>query len=131
VHNFSKGMGLAAPQINIGRAAAVIRTPDGETVSLLNPRISDQSAEIDEQYEGCLSFFNVRGMVPRPLAIEVEHQDIDGTTRITTFERGTARLVCHEVDHLVGTLYRSRMRQGVEPIPVSTYKEAGREWTYR
>ena len=32
----------------------------------------------DEQYEGCLSFFDVRGMVPRPLAIEVEHQDIDG-----------------------------------------------------
>ena len=131
VHNFSKGMGLAAPQINIGRAAAVIRTPEGETVTLLNPRISDQSAETDEQYEGCLSFFDVRGMVPRPLAIEVEHQDIDGTTRITTFERGTARLVCHEVDHLVGTLYRSRMRQGVQPIPVSTYQEAGRQWTYR
>ena len=41
VHNFIKGMGLAAPQINIGRAAAVIRTPEGETVTLLNPRISD------------------------------------------------------------------------------------------
>ena len=67
-------MGLAAPQINIGRAAAVIRTPDGETITLLNPRICDESAETDEQYEGCLSFFEVRGMVPRPLAIEVEHQ---------------------------------------------------------
>jgi hypothetical protein len=31
---------------------------------------------------------DVRGMVPRPLAIEVEHQDIDGTVRITAFERG-------------------------------------------
>jgi hypothetical protein len=30
-------------------------------------------------------------MVPRPLAIEVEHQDIDGTTRITAVEKeGTA-----------------------------------------
>jgi peptide deformylase len=131
VHNFSKGMGLAAPQINIGRAVAVIRTPEGETITLLNPRISDESAETDEQYEGCLSFFDVRGMVPRPLAIEVEHQDIDGTTRITTFERGTARLVCHEVDHLVGRLYRSRMRPDVEPIPVSRYNQAGRQWTYR
>jgi peptide deformylase len=131
VHNFSKGMGLAAPQIGIGRAAAVVRTPEGETVTLLNPRVTDESAETDEQYEGCLSFFDVRGMVPRPLAIEVEHQDIDGTTRITTFERGMARLVYHEIDHLFGVLYRARMRPGIEPIPVSKYKEAGRQWTYR
>ncbi len=131
VHKFGKGMGLAAPQIGIGRAAAVIRTPEGETLTLLNPRICDESAETDEQYEGCLSFFDVRGMVPRPLAIEVEHQDVDGTTRITTFERGMARLVCHEVDHLCGILYRARMRPGVEPIPVSVYQGIGKQWTYR
>ncbi len=131
VHNFAKGLGLAAPQINIGRAAAVVRTPDGETVTLLNPRISDESADSDEQYEGCLSFFEVRGMVPRPLAIEVEHQDTDGTVRITTFERGMARMVCHEIDHLYGMLYRSRMRPGVDPIPVSTYHGTGQQWTYR
>jgi peptide deformylase len=131
VHNFTKGMGLAAPQINIGRAAAVIRTPDGETITLLNPRICDQSAETDEQYEGCLSFFEVRGLVPRPLAIEVEHQDIDGNVQMTAFERGIARLVCHEVDHLFGTLYRSRMRPGVEPIPLSKYTGTARQWTYQ
>ena len=117
VHNFTKGMGLAAPQINIGRAAAVVRTAEGETLTLLNPRICDESAETDEQYEGCLSFFAVRGMVPRPLAIEVEHQDIDGTTRITAFEKGMARLVCHEVDHLFGVLYRARMKPGVRADP--------------
>lgn len=131
VHNFTKGMGLAAPQINIGRAAAVIRTPDGETITLLNPRICDQSAQTDEQYEGCMSFFGVRGMVPRPLAVEVEHQDIDGNVQITAFEQGMARLVCHEVDHLFGTLYRSRMRRGVQPVPVSKYTGTGQQWTYR
>jgi len=61
-------------------------------------------------------------MVPWPLAIEVEHQDVDGITRITTFERRMARLVYHEVDHLFGVLYRSRMKPGAEPIPVSMYK---------
>ena len=131
VHNFVKGIGLAAPQIGIGRAAAVIRTPGGESVTLLNPRISDQSSETDEQYEGCLSFFDVRGMVPRPLGIEVEHQDVDGTVRITAFERGMARLVCHEVDHVHGLLYRARMRSGVEPISVAQYRGTGEQWTYR
>lgn len=130
VHNFVKGMGLAAPQIGIGRAAAVVRTPDGQTITLLNPRICDESAETDEQYEGCLSFFDVRGKVPRPLGIEVEHTDVDGNTRITVFERGMARLVGHEVDHLIGVLYRSRMRPGIEPIPVSEYQGTGRRWNY-
>ncbi len=88
VHSFTKGMGLAAPQIGIGRAAAVVRAPGGETITLLNPRICDESAEADERYEGCLSFFDVRGMVPRPLSIEVEHQGIDGKVKITVFEKG-------------------------------------------
>ncbi|MEU5772674.1 peptide deformylase [Streptomyces venezuelae] len=66
----------------------------------------------------------------RPLAISVEHTDIDGTERITIFERGLARLVAHEVDHLHGQLYRSRMREGVEPIPVSEYRGTGSTWQY-
>lgn len=131
VHTFAKGMGIAAPQIGIGRAAAVVRLPSGDTLTLLNPRVIDQSTETEEQYEGCLSFFDVRGMVPRPLSVEVEHQDVDGSTRITLFEHAVARLVAHEIDHLFGKLYRSRMRPGVEPIPVSQYKGTGQPWTHR
>jgi peptide deformylase len=92
VHTFGKGMGIAAPQLGIDRAAAIVRPVGGDTITLLNPRIIEQTGETDEQYEGCLSFFDVRGMVPRPLAIEVEHQDVAGRKRITVFERGVARL---------------------------------------
>lgn len=130
VHNFAKGLGLAAPQIGIGRSAAVVRTTDGQSITLLNPRIINESPETDEQYEGCLSFFDVRGMVPRPLTIEVEHQDTDGSLRITAFDKGEARLVHHEIDHLYGRLYRSRMRDGVEPVPVSQYMGTGQQWNY-
>lgn len=130
VHNFAKGMGLAAPQINIGRAVAMVRSPEGELITLLNPRVIDVSTDTDDQYEGCLSFFDVRGMVTRPLSIEVEHQDVDGTRRITTFERGLARLVAHEIDHLFGILYTSRMHPGIQPIPVAEYRGTGRQWTY-
>lgn len=131
VHNFGKGMGIAAPQIGINRAAAIIRTPEGESITLFNPRIIEEGGGFDEQYEGCLSFFDVRGMVPRPMSLSVEHTDIDGQQRITIFERGHARLVAHEVDHLHGELYRSKMRPGVEPIPVSEYRGTGSQWTYQ
>lgn len=126
----SKGMGLAAPQILIGARAWSYEGPDGTTPTLLNPRIIDESAEEDKQYEGCLSFFDVRGRVQRPLVIEVEHLDIDGTVYITEFQRGLARLVAQGIDHVHGTRYRSRMRPGVEPIPVSQYKGIGQRWSY-
>ncbi|MEU2868265.1 peptide deformylase [Streptomyces olivoreticuli] len=95
---------------------------------LLNPRITATSEEVDEQYEGCLSFFDVRGMVPRPLRITATA--LDGTTRITVYERGLARLIHHEIDHLDGLLYTARMRPGVEPIPVGEYRQTGRAWAY-
>ncbi len=130
VHVFGKGVGIAAPQIGIDRAAAIVRTPAGETITLLNPQVIEASPQTDEQYEGCLSFFDVRGMVPRPLTLQVEHQDIDGQRHITVFERGVARLVAHEIDHLNGILYRQRMRPGVEPIPVTEYQDVGKTWRY-
>ncbi|MFP3114588.1 MULTISPECIES: peptide deformylase [Streptomyces] len=132
VHPFAKGMGIAAPQIGIGRAAAVVQPPEPGTpaVVLLNPRITDRSSDQDEQYEGCLSFFNVRGQVPRPLQITVETTTLDGQTVTTTYERGLARLIHHEIDHLDGLLYTARMRAGVTPIPVEQYRQTGRSWAY-
>ncbi|WP_262386993.1 peptide deformylase [Streptomyces sp. TRM49041] len=53
-------MGVAAPQLGIDRAAAIVRTADGEVITLLNPRVIEQSSETDEQYEGCWSFFDVQ-----------------------------------------------------------------------
>ena len=128
-HVFGKGVGIAAPQIGISRAAALVRTPDGETITLINASVIEVTGE-DEQYEGCLSYFDVRGLVPRPLAMQVEHQDLNGQRRITLFQRGTARLIAHEIDHLNGTLYIDHMAPGREPIPVSEYRQGGKQWTY-
>jgi peptide deformylase len=130
VHTFAKGMGIAAPQIGIDRAAAIVQAPNKETITLLNPQVIEESPQSDEQYEGCLSFFDVRGAVPRPLTLQVEHQDIDGHRHITVFQRGIARLVAHEIDHLNGVLYTQRMRPGVELIPVTEYEGAGQNWKY-
>lgn len=132
VHPFAKGMGIAAPQIDIGRAAAVVQPPDegAGAIVLLNPRVTEASDDTDEQYEGCLSFFDVRGLVPRPLRITVETTTLDGTQDTTVYKRGLARLVAHEIDHLAGQLYLSRMRPGVDPLPVEEYRQTGRTWAY-
>lgn len=132
LHVFSKGVGLAAPQIGLPWAAAVVRPPDrtAEPLVLLNPRIVDASPETDEQYEGCLSFFDMRGLVARPLRVAVEHMRPDGGRVITCFDRGMARLVAHEVDHLEGRLYVNRMAPDVPLVPVEEYRGTGRPWHY-
>jgi peptide deformylase len=127
------GFGGELTRWRISRAAAIIAPPDpdAQPLVLLNPTVISESAETDEQYEGCLSFFDVRGMVPRPLRLEIEHVRLDGQRVLAVLDSGLARLAGHEIDHLYGTLYTRRMRTGVQPIPVEEYRGTGQAWTYR
>jgi peptide deformylase len=54
VHTFAKEMGIAAPQVGIGRAAAVVQPPEqgAGAIVLLNPRVTEAASEADEQCEG-------------------------------------------------------------------------------
>lgn len=133
LHDFTKGVGLAAPQLGIDWAAAVVRAPDpGESspIVLLNPRVVAESVDHDEQYEGCLSFFDVRGLVSRPLLVEVEHASLDGTRSVGVFHQAVARLVAHEVDHLGGLLYTDRMPPEGRLVPMEEYLASGQPWQY-
>ncbi|MGI9002017.1 MAG: peptide deformylase [Pseudonocardia sp.] len=130
-HTFGKGMGVAAPQVGIDRAAALIRPPGSDNaITLLNPTVIETITQVDEQYEGCLSFFDVRCLVRRPLVIHVEHTEVTGEKKITVFERGVARLVAHEIDHLHGILCRDHLADGTPPIPVEQYRGTGQTWNY-
>lgn len=131
LYPFRKGMGLAAPQIGVGRAAAIVRPPDdGQIIMLLNPTVVERSTDEDERYEGCLSFFDVRGLTRRPLRIVVELSGMDGSRYSQTFERGTARLVLHEIDHLLGKLYADELVPGSRLLPLEEYRDTRASWRY-
>jgi peptide deformylase len=130
IHPFTKGIGLAAPQIGVSRAMSVIRSQGGEPFLLMNPRITWRSEEEDVQYEGCLSFFDVRVPVPRALAITVETSTLDGGREQRRFELGLARLVAHEIDHLNGKLARDLVPAGAKVLPLSEYRQGDRAWQY-
>lgn len=106
VHTFAQGMGITAPPDRYrprrgGRPARRARRSSDRPAQ---PRIIEGSSETEEQYEGCLSFFDVRGLVRRPLTIVVETTTLDGATVTTVYGRGLARLIHHEIDHLDGIL---------------------------
>jgi peptide deformylase len=113
------GAGLAAPQIGVPLQVVIFgvrnnpRYPQAEDVPstiLINPHLSEQSAEEQEDWEGCLSVPGLRGWVPRSRSIR--YQGFDGAGNpIDRYASGFhARVVQHEVDHLRGILYPMRIR---------------------
>jgi peptide deformylase len=131
IYPFTKGVGLAAPQIGVSHAMSIVRPSDGaDDIALINPAVVWQSEDQDEKYEGCLSFFDVRAPVPRPLGIRVQLTTLDGEATEYAYDRGLARLVLHEIDHLHGILTRDLVRAGARLVPLAEYQEGRREWQY-
>ena len=108
----AKGVGLAAPQIGIGKRLAVIDTTTGEDpgqkIVLINPEIVSMEGT-QKSEEGCLSLPTFREQVNRPKKVTVRAQDVTGKTFEMTGEDLLARAFLHETDHLNGKLYISHI----------------------
>jgi peptide deformylase len=102
------GVGLAAPQIGIGKRLAVVditfkEDPNAKLV-LVNPVIVHTEGR-HTQNEGCLSVPEFREPVTRPRKVTIRAQDADGRVFEKTGEDLLARAFLHETDHLNGKLY--------------------------
>ena len=107
------GVGLAAPQIHESLAIAVIEShgPRGTIpmTVLVNPEVTVLDEELIEDWEGCLSIPEFRGLVPRWRKLRVDALDRNGKKIKITAEGFFARVIQHEFDHLMGNVYLDRM----------------------
>ena len=98
------GVGIAAPQVGVLRRMFIAEPVEGEIYYMINPVMLEQSGlQVDD--EGCLSVPGMVGTVERPQYIKIQAMDLDGETKVYEFEDFHARVMCHEYDHLDGTLY--------------------------
>jgi len=108
----AKGVGLAAPQIGIGKRIAVIDLSVAEDptqkIVLINPEII-RKEDVQTGEEGCLSLPGFREQVTRPKSVTVRAQDAKGEWFEKTGDELLARAFCHEIDHLNGRLYISHV----------------------
>ncbi len=113
------GAGLAANQVHVLRQICVIevngnsRYPDAPTIPLtvlINPVVTPLSAEMEEDWEGCLSVPDMRGRVPRYTAVRLEAYDRAGKKLDVVAKEFFARVIQHETDHLNGIVYVDRMK---------------------
>ena len=106
----AKGVGLAAPQIGIGKKIAVIDISCGEDAAqklvLINPEIIGREGS-QRGEEGCLSLPTFREDVTRPRVVTIRAFDAKGKQFEMSGEDLLARAFLHETDHLNGKLYIS------------------------
>lgn len=114
------GVGLAAPQIAVSRRLIVFWVPERRTgespddrpiavTALVNPEFTPLEPTLVEDWEGCLSIPGLRGRVPRFEHIRYRGFGLGGELIERVASGFHARVVQHEIDHLEGVLYPSRM----------------------
>jgi peptide deformylase len=117
----NKGVGLAAPQVNLSERILVFDISDerDQACVLINPEILGSEGSRPSE-EGCLSIPEVRVSVPRADQVVVRGRDETGRS----FELNAGGLMSvvlqHEIDHLNGILI-------VDYLPAGTNLEMARE----
>lgn len=121
----SRGVGLAATQVNVHRRIIVIDVSENKDspLFLINPEIIAKDG-IEESEEGCLSVPGFFEKVKRAEHIRVKALGKDG--KAFEFDARDLLAVCvqHEMDHLEGKLFvdylsplkRQRIRKKLEKI---------------
>jgi peptide deformylase len=108
-------VGLAAPQIGVGRRAFVVdvtghrkaRSCHGQVV-LFNPEVLLAHGPMVAR-EGCMSVPDLTGDVARATRLVVRGLTPEGTDRVLEVDAFEARAFLHELDHLDGLLFLDRV----------------------
>lgn len=121
------GVGLAAPQVGVNLRVLVLEDRADLMASLteqekqereripvavrvfINPTLTPIGDEKVGFFEGCLSVAGWAGYVERFHEVEVSGLDEKGQPQVWRVKGWPARILQHEVDHLLGTLYIDRM----------------------
>lgn len=108
------GVGLAAPQIGLSiRLFVIDASPfadedeklDGFKKAFLNPQIVEESGQLWDFNEGCLSIPDIREDVTRQEKVTLTWMDENWVSRTQTFDGLAARVIQHEYDHIEGRLF--------------------------
>jgi len=102
------GFGLSANQCGYPFRVFVMGTDD-DYVAFFNPKVIKTEGEVHME-EGCLSWPLLTLRITRPKKIWVEYQDFTGVKKEAIFDGISARCFLHELDHMEGIMYTSRVK---------------------
>ena len=105
------GVGLAAPQLGIPLALAVVDASDKrrQAVRMANPVVLHASVEMRDHEEGSPNLPGVWATITRPRAVTVRFLNDQGEQEDRDFVGLWATSVQHQIDHLAGRMYIDRL----------------------
>jgi peptide deformylase len=103
----NNGIGLAAPQVNVLKRLFIMGN-DQRFYVCINPEIVSYEGE-ERDLEGCLSFPDLWMRVKRHQSVVVKYQTISGEVTEARFEGLIGRVFQHELDHLDGICFDTRV----------------------
>jgi peptide deformylase len=125
----ANGAGIAATQVHMPVRIFAVEVKDNPRYPykpnipltvLVNPAVEPLTDEKFENYEGCLSVPNLRGVVERFTEVRVTGMDREGNPVDRALRGLTAGTFQHEVDHLDGVLFVDRVK---DPKTLCTWAE--------
>jgi peptide deformylase len=105
----NNGIGLAAPQVGISTRLFVMASTQYGNIVCYNPEVKVASDELANGVEGCLSFPDLQLSIKRAILITGKFQDVTGKEVELTFEGIDARCFLHELDHLDGVVFTTKV----------------------
>ena len=99
----ARGLGLAAPQVGVGRRLFVYEIGESGPRTMINPVIVENDGEWEHE-EGCLSVPGLYFRIVRPKHVHIQGLDLDGNPVSVEADELEATLYQHELDHLDGRL---------------------------
>lgn len=105
------GYGLAAPQIGIPLALAVVDCSEsrGQVVRMANPEVLHASVQFRDHEEASPNLPGVSALISRPRAVTVRFLNDQGVVEDRDFVGLWATSVQHQIDHLAGRMYFDRL----------------------
>lgn len=101
-------VGLAANQVGIRTSACAVKLSTGDLM-MFNPTILFLGTDVEAGDEGCLSYPDLYLKVKRPTYCIVRYQDAEQIPQSLTLKDMDARIAMHEIDHLNGTTFVTKV----------------------
>lgn len=126
------GAGLSAPQVAVPWRIFVVEVkdnprypymPDIPLTVLINPRVELLTEERFENFEGCLSVPNLRGVVERCPQIRISAFGRNGELVEISTQGISAGTFQHEFDHLDGLLFIDKVKDTKTLCTVDEFKK--------
>lgn len=129
------GVGLAAPQVGLDLAIAVIMLPVSgkdelpayKRYVLINPEISSRKGTVVSD-EGCLSFPGLEIQIPRAKEVKVKYINEKGLPVELKTDGFLAIVLQHEIDHLNGKVFIDHLKPKERTEAKQKLAELAKNW---